>query len=110
MAFRVRQAGVARSRPLGQRADRNRHRHTVGAAYAVWRRQRAVRLIRRTPEMRNKHSRPICITYLVFQSCIFNPADPSPDPPGESSIRKPAASRRANIRQQQTKEQHGPET
>jgi hypothetical protein len=57
MASSVRQVGVARSRLLGKCADRNRHRHryTVGAASAIWRPERAVRLIRRTPEkLRNK--------------------------------------------------------
>ena len=83
MASRVRQVGVARSRLLGKGAGRNRHRYTVGAASATWRPERAVRLIRNTPEkLRDKSPSPICITYLVFQSRIFVPADPLPDTPG----------------------------
>jgi hypothetical protein len=83
MASGVRQVGVARSRLLGKGADRNRHRYTVGAASAIWRPERAVRLIRRTPEkLRNKPPPPIFITYLVFQSRIFIPADPLPDTAG----------------------------
>jgi hypothetical protein len=67
MASRVRQVGVARSRLLGKGADRNRHRYTVGAASTIWRPERAVRLIRGTPEkLRDKPPPPIFITYLVF--------------------------------------------
>jgi hypothetical protein len=83
MASRVRQGGVARSRLLGKNANRNRRRYTAGAASAIWRPERAVRLIRRTSEeLRNKPPPPIFITYLVFQSRIFIPADPLPDTAG----------------------------
>jgi hypothetical protein len=87
MASRTRQVGVARSRLLGE-ADRNRHRYAVAAASGIWRpeRERAVRLIRRSPEKsRNESSSPICIAYLAFQSSIFLPAYTLPEAPGESS-------------------------
>ena len=85
MPSRVRQVGVARSKLLGKGADRNRnrHRYTVGAASAIWPPERAVRLIRRTPEkLCNKPPPPICITSLVFQSRTSIPADPLLDTPG----------------------------
>ena len=74
MASRTRQVGVARSRLLGK-ADRNRHRYAVAVASGIWRPERAVRLIRRSPEKsRNEPSSPICIAYLAFQSRIILPA------------------------------------
>jgi hypothetical protein len=83
MASGLRRVGVPGSGLPGKSADRKRHRYTVGAASAIWRPERAVRLIRRTPEkLRNKPPPPICITYLVFQSRISIPADSLPDTPG----------------------------
>lgn len=85
MASRTRQVGVARSRLLGK-ADRNRHRYAVAAASGIWRPERAVRLIRRSPEKpRHEPSSPICIAYLAFQSRVFVTAYALPYALGESS-------------------------
>ena len=88
MASRIRRVGAARSRLRGK-AGRNRHRYAVAVASGIWRPERAVRLIRRSPEKsRNEPPPPIGITYLVFQSRIFIPADLCRTPLGESSTRK----------------------
>jgi hypothetical protein len=73
MASRTRQVGVARSRLLGK-SERNRYRYAVAAASGIWRPERAVRLIRRSPEKpRNEPSSPICIAYLAFPRRVFLP-------------------------------------
>ena len=109
MASGLRRVGVPGSGLPGKSADRKWHRYTVGAASAIWRPERAVRLIRRTPEkLRNKPPPPICITYLVFQSRISIPADPLPDtayykdlkPPLSAKSTKKAKSESAKLRDQ----------
>jgi hypothetical protein len=71
MASRTRQAGVARSRLLGK-ADRNRHRYAVAVASGIWRPERTLRLIRRSPEKPpNEPSSPISTAYLTFHSRSF---------------------------------------
>lgn len=85
MAFRTRQVGVARSRPLGK-ADRNRHCYPIEVASGIWHPERVARLIRRSPEKsRKQSSSAICIAYLAFQIRIFLPAYTLPEAPGESS-------------------------